>query len=97
MTVQSSLCVIPARGGSKRIEKKNTRSFLGKPIVAYSIDAALASECFEEVMVSTDDPEIAEISAERLSDGEIAELNEEYNLLAVAAEFPEATVWQVRR
>lgn len=57
-----SLCVIPARGGSKRIPGKNIRNFLGKPIIAYSIEAALNSGLFEEVMVSTDDPEIAEVA-----------------------------------
>ncbi|MFV8226345.1 pseudaminic acid cytidylyltransferase [Christiangramia aquimixticola] len=57
-----NLCIIPARGGSKRIPKKNIRNFLGKPIIAYSIEAALDSELFEEVMVSTDDEEIAAIA-----------------------------------
>lgn len=56
------LCVIPARGGSKRIPRKNIRPFCGKPIIAYSIEAALASELFDEVLVSTDDEEIAEVS-----------------------------------
>jgi pseudaminic acid cytidylyltransferase len=57
-----NLCIIPARGGSKRIPRKNIRDFLGKPIIAYSIEAALNSGLFEEVMVSTDDKEIAEIA-----------------------------------
>lgn len=57
-----NLCIIPARGGSKRIPRKNVKDFLGKPIIAYSIEAALKSEIFEEVMVSTDDEEIAEIA-----------------------------------
>jgi len=57
-----NLCIIPARGGSKRIPRKNIRDFLGKPIIAYSIDVALKSWLFDEVMVSTDDDEIAEIS-----------------------------------
>lgn len=57
-----NLCVIPARGGSKRIYKKNTKSFLGQPIIAYSIKAALASGCFDRVIVSTDDNEIAQIA-----------------------------------
>lgn len=56
------ICIIPARGGSKRIPRKNIKSFLGKPVIAYSIDAALRSGIFEEVMVSTDDEEIAEIA-----------------------------------
>ena len=57
-----NLAVIPARGGSKRIPRKNIKEFLGKPIIAYSIEAALNSKLFDEVMVSTDDNEIAEIA-----------------------------------
>lgn len=56
------LALIAARGGSKRIPRKNIRPFLGKPIIAYSIEAALESNCFDEVMTSTDDEEIAEIA-----------------------------------
>jgi pseudaminic acid cytidylyltransferase len=54
--------IIPARGGSKRIPGKNIRLFAGKPIIAYSIEAALSSGIFSEVMVSTDDSRIADIS-----------------------------------
>ncbi len=57
-----NICIIPARGGSKRIPRKNIKLFLGKPIIAYSIEAALQSGLFEEVMVSTDDEEIAKIA-----------------------------------
>lgn len=57
-----NICIIPARGGSKRIPRKNVRDFLGKPIIAYSIETALKSGLFEEVMVSTDDEEIAAIA-----------------------------------
>ncbi|PWN07458.1 pseudaminic acid cytidylyltransferase [Rhodohalobacter mucosus] len=57
-----NIAIIPARGGSKRIPRKNIRDFLGKPIIAYSIETALESGLFDEVMVSTDDFEIAEIS-----------------------------------
>lgn len=57
-----NLCIIPARGGSKRIPRKNIKPFMGKPIIAYSIEAALNSGIFDEVMVSTDDKEIAEIA-----------------------------------
>lgn len=57
-----TVAIIPARGGSKRIPKKNIKIFLGKPIIAYSIEAALKSGIFDEVMVSTDSEEIAEIS-----------------------------------
>jgi len=56
------LCVIPARGGSKRIPQKNIKDFLGCPIIAYSIKAALNSECFDDVIVSTDDIEIAKVA-----------------------------------
>jgi len=56
------LALIAARGGSKRIPRKNIRLFLGKPIIAYSIEAALESGCFDEVMTSTDDEEIAKIA-----------------------------------
>lgn len=58
----NKLCIIPARGGSKRIPRKNIKLFLDKPIIAYSIEAAINSELFDEVMVSTDDNEIAEIA-----------------------------------
>ena len=56
------LAIITARGGSKRIPRKNIKPFLGKPILAYSIEAAVASGLFDEVMVSTEDEEIAEIA-----------------------------------
>lgn len=56
-----NICIITARGGSKRIPRKNIKPFLGKPIIAYSIEAALSSNLFNMVMVSTDDEEIAEI------------------------------------
>lgn len=57
-----NLCIIPARGGSKRIPRKNIKSFMGKPIMAYSIEAALESSIFDEVMVSTDDEEFADVA-----------------------------------
>lgn len=57
-----TLAIIPARGGSKRIPRKNISSFLGKPIIQYSIETALQSGLFSEVMASTDDAEISEIS-----------------------------------
>ncbi len=55
----SIIAIITARGGSKRIPKKNIKEFMGKPMLAYAIDAALNSNLFDEVMVSTDDNEIA--------------------------------------
>ncbi|PJZ58145.1 pseudaminic acid cytidylyltransferase [Leptospira barantonii] len=56
------LCIITARGGSKRIPRKNIKNFYGRPIISYPIELALKSNLFDEVMVSTDDREIAEIS-----------------------------------
>jgi len=56
------LAVIPARGGSKRIPGKNIKPFCGKPMIAWSIEAALQSSCFDEVIVSTDDSDIADIA-----------------------------------
>lgn len=57
-----SLAIIPARGGSKRIPRKNIKPFHGKPMIGYAIEAALASKAFDRVIVSTDDAEIAEIA-----------------------------------
>jgi len=56
------LAVIPARGGSKRIPRKNIRLFGGKPMIAWSIEAAIASGCFDRIVVSTDDEEIAAVA-----------------------------------
>ncbi|MDR1911989.1 MAG: pseudaminic acid cytidylyltransferase [Helicobacteraceae bacterium] len=57
-----AIAVIPARGGSKRIERKNIRDFCGKPIIAYSIEAALEAKIFDRVIVSTDDLEISDVA-----------------------------------
>jgi len=59
----SKLAIIPARGGSKRIPRKNMKDFLGKPIIAYAIENAINSQLFDEIMVSTDDEVIAEIAS----------------------------------
>jgi N-acylneuraminate cytidylyltransferase len=59
-----NLCVIPARGGSKRIPRKNIRVFAGKPMIAYAIQAAQRSGLFGRIVVSTDDEEVAKISRE---------------------------------
>lgn len=59
---RKALAVIPARGGSKGLPRKNIRNLCGKPLIAYTIEAALASKVFDTVMVSTDDAEIAEVS-----------------------------------
>jgi N-acylneuraminate cytidylyltransferase len=96
MTLMRTLCIIPARGGSKRIPRKNIRPFLGEPIIVHPIRAALRSACFSEVMVSTDDAEIASVatsaganvpflrSAENASDhaGTVAVLEEVLNSYA---------------
>lgn len=58
----SSIAIITARGGSKRIPAKNIKDFLGKPIICYSIEAAISSGIFDEIMVSTDDEKIAGIA-----------------------------------
>jgi pseudaminic acid cytidylyltransferase len=60
----SCIAIITARGGSKRILRKNIKNFLGSPIIKYAIDAARNSGCFDEIMVSTDDDEIAAIAIE---------------------------------
>ena len=60
----NNLCIIPARGGSKRIPKKNIKEFHGKPLIAYSIELALKSKLFKKVIVSTDDEEIASVAKE---------------------------------
>ncbi len=56
------LAVIPARGGSKRIPRKNIKEFCGQPMIAWSIQAAQASQCFDRILVSTDDTEIADVA-----------------------------------
>jgi pseudaminic acid cytidylyltransferase len=58
----TTVCLIPARGGSRRIKRKNIKDFWGKPIIAYSIATARESELFDEIIVSTDDAEIAEVA-----------------------------------
>ena len=59
-----NIAIIPARGGSKRIPRKNIKSFHGKPIIAYSIEAAKKSKCFDKIIVSTDDQEIMQVALE---------------------------------
>ena len=62
MERMTTVALIPARGGSKGIPRKNIRPFCGKPLLQWSIEAALASNCVDQVLVSTDDPEIAEVA-----------------------------------
>ncbi len=59
-----AIAIIPARGASKRIPRKNIKEFCGKPIIAYSIETALQSGLFDQVIVSTDDEEIADVARE---------------------------------
>jgi CMP-N-acetylneuraminic acid synthetase len=59
---EARVAVIPARRGSERLPRKNVRELLGRPLLAYTVEAALQSELFERVLVSTDDPEIGEIA-----------------------------------
>lgn len=63
-----NICIIPARGGSKRIPRKNIKNFLGKPIIVYSIEEAIKSNIFDQVIVSTDDQEIADIAQKHGAD-----------------------------
>ncbi|HUH43228.1 MAG TPA: acylneuraminate cytidylyltransferase, partial [Sulfurimonas sp.] len=58
------VAIIPARGGSKRIPRKNIKDFFGKPLIAYSIQTALESNLFDKIIVTTDDEEIASIAKE---------------------------------
>lgn len=60
---ERKLAIITARGGSRRIPRKNIKEFCGKPILCYSIEAAKSADIFDEIMVSTDDKEIAELAA----------------------------------
>ena len=57
-----NIAIIPARGGSKRIPRKNVKEFCGKPMIAWSIEAAKESKLFDHIIVSTDDNEIAEVA-----------------------------------
>ena len=60
--MSKAIAIIPARGGSKRIPRKNIKDFFGKPLIAYSLEIALASKLFEKIVVSTDDEEISSIA-----------------------------------
>lgn len=75
------IAIIPARGGSKRIPRKNVRLFCGRPIIAYSIDAAIKSQLFDRIIVSTDDHEIADVAREHGAESPFmrpAELADDY-------------------
>ena len=63
-----TIAIIPARGGSKRIPRKNIRLFQGKPLLSIAIETALASHCFNKIIVSTDDDEIAHVAKKRVQE-----------------------------
>lgn len=78
----TNICIIPARGGSKRIPRKNIRNFCGKPMIAWSVEAALKSGCFDRVIVSTDDSEIARVATQFGAEAPFlrpAELSDDYS------------------
>lgn len=97
-----NIAIIPARGGSKRIPRKNIKLFCGKPMIGWSIDAAIASGCFSRIIVSTDDLEIANVAEsfgaevpfmrpKELADdhaGTIPVVAHAVNWLKMAGEFP---------
>lgn len=93
----SSLVIIPARGGSKRIPKKNIKSFYGKPIIAYSIATAVKSNLFDEVMVSTDSEEIAKISTQYGATIPFLRSNENANDFAVLADVIEEVLHRYKK
>ncbi|OBQ54931.1 pseudaminic acid cytidylyltransferase [Tamlana sp. s12] len=88
----ANLAIIPARGGSKRIPRKNVKPFLGKPIISYSIVAALNCNLFDEVMVSTDDEDIAEIAIEHGATVPFLRSHENANDYAVLADVVEEVI-----
>ena len=88
----ANLAIIPARGGSKRIPRKNIKPFLGKPIIAYSIEAAIKSNLFNEVMVSTDDEEIVKIAKQYGAKVPFLRSNDNANDFAVLADVVEEVV-----
>lgn len=89
------LAVIPARGGSKRIPGKNIKPFAGKPMIAYSVEAALKSQCFDRVIVSTDDEEIKSIAESYGAEVPFmrpAEISDDYS--TTSAVIQHAIAWQ---
>jgi N-acylneuraminate cytidylyltransferase len=96
------IAIIPARGGSKRIPRKNIKDFYGKPMIAWSIIAAQRSELFEHIIVSTDDSEIAEIAVQWGAEAPFirpAELSDDYagtiQVIAHAIQWALAQGWPV--
>ncbi|TMP59514.1 pseudaminic acid cytidylyltransferase [Pseudoalteromonas sp. S1610] len=98
-----NIAVIPARGGSKRIPRKNVKEFHGKPMIAYSINAALNSGCFDRVIVSTDDAEIAEVAIKYGAEVPFmrpANIADDYattlDVIKHAIEFTEQQAWGIK-
>jgi len=91
------IAIITARGGSKRIPKKNVKEFCGKPIIAYSIEAALQSELFDEVMVSTDSEEIKVIAESYGANVPFMRSEETSNDFAVTADVVEEVIHEYEK
>ena len=98
-----NIAIIPARGGSKRIPRKNIKEFHGKPMIAYSIEAALNSGCFDRVIVSTDDAGIAEVAIKYGAEVPFmrpANIADDYattlDVIKHAIEFTEQQAWGVK-
>ncbi|MDC9522793.1 pseudaminic acid cytidylyltransferase [Pseudoalteromonas sp. Angola-31] len=98
-----NIAIIPARGGSKRIPRKNIKAFHGKPMIAYSIEAAVNSQCFDKIIVSTDDAEIAEIAIKHGAEVPFmrpADISDDYattlDVIKHAIEFTESQGWAVK-
>ena len=92
-----SIAIITARGGSKRIPRKNIKPFLGKPIIEYSIEAAIQSGIFDEVMVSTDDKESAEVAKKAGAKVPFLRSAETSNDYAKTADVIEEVIMQYRK
>lgn len=98
-----NIAIIPARGGSKRIPRKNIKEFHGKPMIAYSIEAAVISRCFDKIIVSTDDAEIAEVAIKYGAEVPFmrpANISDDYattlDVIKHAIEFTESQGWAVK-
>ena len=98
-----NIAIIPARGGSKRIPRKNIKEFHGKPMIAYSIEAAVNSQCFDKIIVSTDDAEIAEVAIKHGAEVPFIRpdnISDDYattlDVIKHAIEFTESRGWAVK-
>jgi pseudaminic acid cytidylyltransferase len=92
-----NIAIIPARGGSKRIPRKNIKEFCGKPMIAWSIEAARTSGVFDHIIVSTDDAEIAEVAKQRGAEVPFmrpAELSDDY--VGTGAVVKHAVEWALK-